>query len=476
MNTRLKTATKEAAADAVKPSAISAQLAEYTAGFGYDTIPAQARERAKLLILDALGIALASTHYDFAHRTLSGLSALAGSGDCSLLGLAQRLPLRDAVLMNGVLVHGLDYDDTHIDAIIHPTASALPCAFGVAEHLGSSGRDMLAAYILGVEVVTRIGMAAKGGFHHFGFHPSGIAGHFSCALQAGWLLGLNARQLTMAQGIVGSTAAASQEFLAEGAWNKRMHPGWAGVAGITAAYLARGGFIGPSLTYEGRFALFKSHLHEREAEVDYAKMTAGLGNTWEVAVTAIKPYPICHLIHACADAALELKRKHNLKPEDIEQIQALLPQDTLHIVAEPEQTKLKPANSYDAKFSTQFVVAACLVRGHFGLAELENDALSDARILALAQKVKCSADPDSTFPKYFSGGVVVKTRDGRELKHHEPINRGAGERALSAQDIEAKFMENAQMAVSATRARALRDVVLSLDTRDARDIMRALAG
>ncbi len=476
MSTPLRKITEEQPAQAASPATISSRLADFATGFSYEAIPAKVRERARYLILDAVGIALASTHYDFAHRALSGISAMSDGGDYSLIGMAQRLPLRDAVLMNGVLVHGLDYDDTHIDAIVHPTASALPCALGVAEHVGASGRDLLAAYVLGVEIATRLGIAAKGGFHHFGFHATGIAGHFSCALQAGWLQGLSARQLTMAQGIAGSTAAASQEFLEEGAWNKRMHPGWAGVAGITAASLAKGGFVGPSRTYEGRFGLFKSHLHEKEAEVDYGKITAGLGETWEVAATAVKPFPICHLIHACADAALELKRRHGLTASDIERIRALLPQETLHLVAEPEANKLKPANSYDAKFSAQFVVAACFIRGRFGLAELESDALADPEILALAKKVKCEIDPQATFPKYFSGGVVATTRDGRELKHHEPINRGAGERALTGDEIAAKFAENAELAVSRSRAEQIRDVVLAVDRLGAREFARVLCG
>lgn len=476
MSARLKTVTKDQPARAGSAAPISSRLAEFAAGFSYDAIPAKVRERARYLILDAVGIALASTHYEFAHRMLSGISAMSDGGNCALIGMRQRLPLRDAVLMNGVLVHGLDYDDTHIEAIVHPTASALPCALGLAEHVGASGRDLLAAYVLGVEVATRLGMAAKGGFHHFGFHPTGIVGHFSCALQAGWLQGLGARQLMMAQGIVGSTAAASQEFLEEGAWNKRMHPGWAGVAGITAASLAKGGFVGPSRPYEGRFGLFKSHLHGKEAEVDYAKITAGLGETWEVAATAVKPFPICHLVHACADSALELRRRHGLKAGNIERIRALLPQETLHLVAEPEPNKLKPTNSYDAKFSAPFVVAACFVRGRFGLAELESDALADPEILGLAQKVKCEADPEATFPRYFSGGVVVTTRDGRELKHHEPINRGAGERALTGDEIAAKFAENAELAVSRRRAEQIRDAVLDVDRLSARELARALCG
>jgi 2-methylcitrate dehydratase PrpD len=392
-----------------------------------------------------------------------------------VIGASSKLPVRDAILMNALLVHGLDYDDTHVEAIIHPTSSAFPCALGVAEHLDLQGRDLVAAYVLGVEIVTRIGVAADHGFHDFGFHPTGIAGHFSCALQSGWLLRLDEASLVCAQGIAGSTAAASQQFLDEGAWNKRLHPGWAGAAGLTAAYLARGGFQGPSEPYEGRFGLFRTHLHEREASIDYGRITAALGDRWEVAATAIKPFPICHFIHACGDAALAIRRAHDLAAEDIASIRVLLPHPTMHIVAEPAAEKVRPANDYDAKFSAQYVVATCFVRGRFGLAELLPEALRDPRALALAAKVECRDDPDSTFPKYFSGGVEVTTTDGRVLRHHEPINRGAGERALSGAEIAAKFMDNATLSVSRGRAEEIRAAILGMEQASARSLAQRLA-
>ena len=462
------------AVQSAQSATVSQKLSHYVAAYRYEAIPPAVRERAKFLMLDAIGIAYASTHYSFAHHILSGIRSLAGSGTGSLIGLADKLPLRDAVLMNGALVHGLDYDDTHVGAIVHPTASALPCAMGVAEAIDASGRDLLAAYILGVETVVRVCGAAKGGFHHFGFHPTGITAHFSCALQAGWLYGLNAHQLTMAQGLMGSTAAASQEFLEEGAWNKRLHPGWAGVAGITAAHLARNGYVGPSKTYEGRFGLYQSHLQSLKDEVDYDAVTAGLGERWETSEVAIKPYPICHLIHACADAALALREKHHLKPEEIVSVQALIPEPTIHIIAQPEANKIKPANDYDAKFSVQFVTAACLVLGRFGLAELEQGTLTNTTILELAARVSYAADPDTTYPKYFSGGVVIKTRDGKTLRHHEPVNRGAGERALTGDEISKKYRDNAAMALPARRIEQVREAILGIETLSARELMAVL--
>ena len=460
--------------NAAETRSVSRQLADYVSEFSYQAIPPAVRERAKYLMLDAVGIAYASTQYPFAHHILSGIRSVAGSGASSLIGLSDKLPLRDAVLMNGALVHGLDYDDTHVGAIVHPTASALPCAMGVTESINAGGRDLLAAYILGVETVVRVCGAAKGGFHHFGFHPTGIAAHFSCALQAGWLYGLNAHQLTMAQGLVGSTAAASQEFLDEGAWNKRLHPGWAGIAGITAAHLARNGYVGPTKTYEGRFGLYQSHLSHLKDEVDYDYVTAGLGERWELSEVAIKPFPACHLVHACADAALALREKHNLKPEDIASVQALIPEPTIHIIAQPEANKIKPVRDYDAKFSVQFVTAACLVLGRFGLAELEQDTLNNPLILDLASRVSYAADPDTAYPKYFSGGVVIKTRDGKTLRHHEAVNRGAGARALTGDEISKKYRDNAAMALPGRRVEQVRDAILGIESLSAREFMSVL--
>ncbi|MGZ5230089.1 MAG: MmgE/PrpD family protein [Burkholderiales bacterium] len=475
MNAPQVTKIADAGQPRIASQTVAEKVADYVSTYCYENIPEATRERAKLLVLDAVGIALASTQYDFSHRILTGLNALNEGGHSSLIGTTGRLALRDAVLYNGVLVHGLDYDDTHIRAIIHATASAFPCALGVAESVDASGTALLAAYVLGIETATRVSDAAGGRFHDLGFHPTGLAAHFSCALQAGWLYGLTQRQLVMAQGFVGSTASGSQEFLEEGAWNKRVHPGWAGAAGITAAQLARAGYKGPTKPYEGRFGLYKSHLGELEKNVRYEAIYETLGKTWELHGVGIKPYPICHLIHACADSALALREKHSIAPDEIERIVALVPRQSLHLIAEPVENKVRPANEYDAKFSTHFVVATCIVKGKFGLAELRDDALRDPQILALASKVECVADPDSSYPTYFSGGVVIHARDGRTFRHHDKVNRGAGDRALSAADIEAKYYDNASLAVNRARADAIREAVLNVEKRSARDFTRLLA-
>ena len=455
---------------------VSRTLARFTHDLAYEDISPVVRERSKYLMLDGLGIALAASTYPFARTIRDGLVNLGDEGRCSVIGMDQKLNARDAVVMNGALIHGLDFDDTHMEAVVHATAAALPTALVMADKQNSSGQEFVVSYLLGMEVAIRIGMAANFGFHHRGFHATGVVAHFAAALIAGRLMGLDEDGLTAAQGIAGSTAMASQEFVEDGAWNKRLHPGWAGVAGMTACALAETGFIAPTKPYEGRFGLFRSLLDSDERELELSVITDGLGNHWEAVQSAVKPFPTCHFTHAIADAALILKTQHNIDPDQITKIKARIPAETIPVIAEPVVNKLKPASDYDAKFSAQFIVAAALIRGRFGLAELEENVLGDPDILNLAKKVECCVDPSSPFPEYFSGGLHITMNDGEIFDHYEGVNRGAGERALSEEEITDKFIANATLAVSLERAEMIRDAVTHADQQPAGNLIRVLSG
>ncbi|HVH75696.1 MAG TPA: MmgE/PrpD family protein [Stellaceae bacterium] len=456
---------------------VSEALAHFALDLTPERLPAAVRARAKHLMLDATGIALASTGFEFAHRALSALAGLAGAGEVPVIGMPASLPMRDAALLNGILVHGLDYDDTHITGVVHATAGLFPTVLAVAAARHLPGSAALAAYVAGVEAAARIGAVAKGGFHQIGFHPTGLVGAFGTTLAAGKLFGLTHEQLVNAQGITLSAAAGSLEFLEDGAWTKRFHPGWAANVGITAAALAQQGFVGPRRAYEGRFGLYRSYLQERFDPADLALATVGLGDDWEVLQVAVKPYPACHFVHACVDAALALRAAHGLAPGDIERVEALLPAEGVKIVCEPVANKKRPKNSYDAQFSIPYIVAAAFHRGRFTLAELTEETLADPQILTFADRVDYRIDPNSGFPKYYSGELVVTTRDGRRLSHREHINRGCGDRPLSEAEIIAKFEANAGRAMAPQRARAIRDAVLGIE--EAPDMMalaRALGG
>ena len=451
----------------------SRSIANFAVALSLSSVPQAVVDRARLLMLDALGVGLASNAYPFAERSLAGIRALAEpGGTCSVIGRGERFPVRDAALANGILIHGLDFDDTHLTSIIHATAACLPCALTLAESLDASGAAFLEAYMAGMETAVRVGAAVKGGFHHVGFHATGVVAHFSSSVIASKLLGLNAERMVAAQGIAASTASGVQVFLEEGAWTKRFHPGWAAVAGITAARLAEADFQGPTRAYEGKFGFFHSYLQGYANDVDYALISDGLGEVWSFAETAIKPYPVCHFAHGCADAAIEL---HQLvDSNEIASVEAFLPKTTMPIVAEPTSSKERPTTDYEAKFSAQFIVATCLIKGRFGLPELQPDALKDETVLALTKKVRCSVDPSTAFPTYFSGGVKVMLKDGRELFRHVRVNSGAGERALDLESVTKKFLASASLSIGEDQANEIRDIVLAIENRKVRDLTVAL--
>lgn len=449
---------------AQKKETIAQEFARFAAELDWSEVPADVVERAKLSILDALGIALASSKYDFAQRTAKALTSLDEGGSSVIIGMPIRLNLRDAVLLNGTLIHGLDYDDTHSSSILHASTSAVPVMLGQGIASNASGKQALLAYLLAVETNARIGMAADGGFHQAGFHPTGLVGGFGCALAAGFLRGLNAEQLTYAQGIVLSMAAGSLEFLGDGAWTKRMHPGWAGASAITAAALAGEGFVSPTRSYEGRYGLYNNYLKSSNANLK--SCTNDLGVSWEMLNVAIKPYPICHFNHSFADAMLKIREEHGIRPDDVVSITARIHEKQVPVVCEPENKKRRPQSDYDAKFSLHYALATSLARGRLTLDELEDDVLQDPVILSLCDRIAYEADPQSAYPRYYSGEVEVSTRDGRSFKHREAVNRGSDANPLSLDDVREKFMANATRAVDEDQAERIFRAVIELEHAD----------
>lgn len=448
---------------ATSDATISQVLAAFAASLRWDDIPADVVAQAKRHILDSLGIALASSNEDFAHRTAQAIAGLAGEGAFPVIGFGLRLPLRDAAMLNGTLIHGLDYDDTHGDAVVHASASAVPTALGMARKTGATGQETILAYLLGIEASARIGAAAQGAFHQVGFHPTGMVGAFGAALTAGRLAGATPQAMTAAQGCILSMASGSLEFLEDGSWTKRFHPGWASVAAITATALGMNGFKAPPAAYEGRFGLFRSHLGGTAPDGLVERCTGQLGTLWEMRNVALKPYPCCHFNHAFADAMLRL-RAEGLRPEHVARITALIHPNQVKVVCEPEAAKKAPANSYDAQFSVHYAMVAALIHGRLGLDELEPAAFRAPLVQALLARTGYAVDPDSRFPRYYSGEVVVETTDGRTLRAREEFNRGSDGQPLTEADVIRKFSENAGRVLSAARAQQIVDLTMTLDT------------
>lgn len=452
---------------------IATRIAQWAQAVTWADVPELVRERAALHVLDCIGLSFASLRDDFARMAAEATS---GQGASAVIGMPQRLPIGDAALLNGILVHGLDYDDTHPPGVIHASASALPTAMAIAERDRLSGADLLLGYLIAVEVSARVGAGARSGFHARGFHPTGLVGAFGSAVAAARLSGLDAAGIAAAQGIAGSLAAGSLQFLDTGAWTKRMHPGWAASTALAATRFAGTGWEAPPDVYEGRFGLYASHVPEGH-EIDPEAAVRGLGEEWELLRVAIKPFPACHFTHAFADATIALVTENDLRGEDIAEVVCLVPEQIIPVVCEPAEVKLTPRSDYDAKFSLPFVVGASATKRRFSLAELLPDALEDSESLAVASRVRYEIDPDSTFPKHFCGEVVLTTTDGRELRHRESVNRGADERPLSKADIEEKFIDNVELVTSRAVAQRVLESVLGLaDAKDAAEAVDVWRG
>ena len=442
---------------------ISNQLATFTHGLSLEQVPLDIQTRAKYLILDAVGCGIAAKEEDFAKRLSASFFRLSGPGERAVIAQPMRLPTRDAAMLNGALMHGLDYDDTHAAGVAHLTVSTLPTALAVAASHQRSGAELLLADITGVETGARLASVVKGGFHQVGFHPTGLIGVFACSLVAGKLLNLTIEQLMGAQGFALSLASSSLQFIEDGSWTKRIHPGWAASSGITAAHWAQDDIPSPALAYEGRFGLYPSHLPaELLALSDLSLATLGLGKIWETNNVAIKPMPACHFVHACTDAAIAL---HNagLDYQQIKSVKALIPEGVVKSVGEPEDSKRRPVSDYDAKFSVHYCVASGLIRGKLGLKELQKEALIEPEVLSLMDKTHFEIDPLSTFPKHYTGEVIVTCHDGKVLNHRVAINRGNPDAPISNEDIRVKFFENCSLHLPPLRVQALFDVIMDID-------------
>jgi 2-methylcitrate dehydratase PrpD len=455
--------------------AIASTLAGFVHGLRLDDVPAPVSLRARHLMLDAIGCALAARREEFATRFTNAVHALGDDvegGRSAVIGQARRLPVRDAALLNGVLTHGLDYDDTHMAGVIHLSVSVLPAVLAVGGRRGSSGAEMMAAYIAALEAGARISAVTKSGLHAHGFHPTGVVGAFASALAAGRLMGLSAAQLVHAQGAALSMASGSLQFIEDGAWTKRFHPGWAAQAGIAAATFAAHGIETPQAPYQGRYGFYRLYLGEAQhARIDLALATAGLdadgsASVWEIDNVAVKPFPMCHFVHASADAAIALQRT-GVDATRIRSVEVRVPAGVVQAVCEPIANKRRPTSDYDAKFSLPYAVASGLLRGRLGLKELEPAAYRDPAALALMQRIAYTVDAGSTFPRHYTGEVRITLDDGSERVHRESVNRGHAERPLSNTEVQEKFFANAGLHFAPAHAQAVCDQVLALDRLDA---------
>src|SRR5438874_7955624 len=416
--------------------AVAEELANRIATLDAACLPAAVRRTCEDLLVDIVGLCVAARRLDYIK---SALAAWDDDGPCTAIGHARPMSAAGAAFINGTAAHGEDFDDTFEGGPIHAGAVIVPAVLAACERHKPEGGAALLGIAVGLETMCRLSLVSPTLTHKAGFHPTAIFGAMGAAAGVGAALGLNARQLVDALGTVGSMASGIIEYLAEGAWTKRMHAGWAAQSGIHAALLGRAGFLGPRTVFEGVHGLF--HGFANTTKGDYDAVTGDFGTRWVTETLAFKPYPCGTMTHPYIDCARRLAAK-GIKGSDVKEMVCEVGEGTVHRLWEPLAAKQKPANGYAGKFSTPYCVAAGFVRGNVGLGDFTDAAVHDAAVLALAATVRYQVDPKNPYPKSFTGHIRATLTDGRVVEERQPHMRGGAHEPLTRADIEEKFALN----------------------------------
>ncbi len=400
------------------------------------TIDAQpVREVVEKLLIDVAGLCVAARNADYARAALASWEA---SGGCTAIGHSRALDAAGAAFVNGTAAHGEDFDDTFEGGPIHAGAVIVPAILAVWEREKISGADALRGIAVGAELMCRASMVAPKLIHKAGFHPTAVLGAMGAAAGVAASQGFSRKDFVNALGIVGSMASGIIEYLAEGTWTKRMHPGWAAQSGIRAADLARAGFIGPRTVFEGTHGLY--HGFARTTGGDWDKLLEGFGRRWVIADIAFKPYACGTMTQPYVDCARRLASK--VRIENIKEIVCEAAEGTVHRLWEPLAAKQSPPNAYAAKFSQPYCIAAGFVLGHAGLEAFTEERVRNPRLRDLAAKVRYEIDPDNPYPNEFTGHVKVVLKDGTAMEERQGHMRGGAKEPLTRADIEEKFRLN----------------------------------
>ena len=437
---------------------VSQRLAEYALTLKYDEIPSEVIERTKHLFLDFLGVGFGGHRVAESTRPIiEGVKDLAqgARGTCSVLAEPDLYPPHYAALLNGTLVHSMDFDDTHRESIMHPGAPLFATLMALAEETGASGRDFLTAVVAGYDVGCKIGKAHGNAVHHRGFHPTATTGIFACTAAGARLLGLSPQELNNALGLNISQAAGSQQFMANGAWNKRFHVGLTAHNAIYSLIMARHGYLGATEPIEGRFGYFALYCSEPR---DAGAALEGLGSEFEVMNTAVKPYPCCRYNHAPIDAVMALVQADKLSPSDIARLEIEMSPTGYNLVASPPEQKKQPTNIVEGQFSVYF--AAAIAAAHRKYDWDSYNYLDAPDIRDLMQRITARTADD--LPG-MEARVTIVARDGRRLMNEVLLPKGEPEVPLSWEEMQAKFNALAQGALGPEKTRTVAQRVARLE-------------
>ncbi len=419
---------------------ISQALASWALELEWSSVPSDIKTIIKEHCADGIGNALGGSKSVVAQAALATIVESGHSEKATLWNSSLRSSVPSAAFYNAILIHALDFDDTHAGGLVHATAPTLPVAWALGESLNASGDEVMAAYTVGLEVISRLGAASPHGFHARGLHATQVCGSMASALVSAKLMKLSLEQSVHAMGIAGSFAGGLLEFLNTGSSTKQIHPGIAAQAGINAATLAAHGATGPESVLEGEYGIYRT-LSNRSVDLD--SITSELGKVWQSGLITIKPYPACQLSHVTLDAtkaAWTQARANRFSHLDVSSITAKVHPDSANIVCEPLTSKISPKTAYDAKFSLPWSVSILVIDGEIGISSFSEESILRPEVSALATKFSYTPSEDNGVAAAASGEVVIRTYDGHEYVGIVPSSTGGPENRLTLADLSSKFL------------------------------------
>lgn len=418
---------------------ITQDLAKYCNELKYRQLPEDVIDRAKYFFLDFIGVACCGSQAE-SSKSMYRFVREMGKGNGLIIGTTDKAPHIYAALANGTAGHAIEMDDVNNEASLHPGVVVFPSALATGEMMGSSGRKFIEAAVAGYEVMIRLGKAiGPENSYQRGFHPTGTCGTFGASVSASKLLGLKKDGMVSAMGIAGSQAAGSMEYLAQGAWTKRFHAGWAAHSGMIATLLARKGFKGPTSIIEGR----DGFLHAYSNGADESKVLKGIGSGFEILRTSVKPHACCRYMQPPIDAILKIMTERNLRPDQVEKVRLGLLSAGASLIAEPAEKKYDPRSIVDAQFSMPFGAAVALLYRKAGLREFQLSRIRSEDVKAMMKRVEYAVDPelDETFPRQWCATAEIFTNDGKRYFTRIEYPKGDPENPLSWDELIEKFYD-----------------------------------
>lgn len=419
-----------------RPS-LSRELVERAHGL-HGRLPEHVSEAARLHLLDALGVGVAGSARG-PLRDLPAIVAAHPGGRSTVLGTGATTTAPVAALVNGSLIHSLEYDDTHVASIVHGSSTVAAAALAVAQEVDADGGELLSAFALGWEVLVRMGLASPGTLQARGFQTTSAMGPFAAALVSGLLHRDPVDTIVEAVGIAGSQAGGTFAFLAAGDTVKAGQPAWAAHSGLWAGELARGGMTGPEQVLEGPVGFYELYAGDPGGAARLRVQLSDLGERWHLPDAAFKLIPCCHFIHPFVEA-VGLALAQGVDPADVATIHCHVPAGAAPIIADPWPARQQPATPHDVRWSLPYVLAARVVDGKVGL-DLFTEPIGGAR-LDLSRRITHETWEDSGFPAVFPARVRVTTHDGRTVEASVPDVLGGGSRPVGRDAVVDKARGN----------------------------------